>query len=389
MKIKSLLLALCLLISFTTFAQKGELTKGKTSYSRFNDVKSMGTASLGMKDLDAAKVALEKASLHDKTKDLSETWTYLALVYADYAVLDSTNQEQHAAKAFDAFKKAKTLEGHEDNEENLDVVAHMLAQTELNNGVKAFEDQDFKAAYSSFTKVLEYLPGDTLFTYYAGLAAINGQDYSNGIKMYESLLAYDDFSTLNQVYLDLSRMYMMDGDTLAAIKYAEEGSKKFPDFADLATQNIELNLQVGNEAKVITDIENQIAKDPGNKYLYYYLGIAYAAMEDEEKAETAYKKAVEIDPEYADAYVNLAGMMLNSGIKVFNSVKDLPANEQKAYLEGIEKVNKLFDEALPYLIRATETNPKSEVAWSNLKTYYLFNENNEKVEEIDAIISAL
>src|SRR5690554_1021833 len=161
MKIKSLLLAFCLLISFTSFAQKGELTKGKTNYSKFNEVKSIGSASLGMKDLEAAKVALEKASIHDKTKDLSETWTYLSLVYADYAVLDSTNQEQHAAKAYDAFKKAKTLEGHEENEENLDVVAHMLAQTELNNGVKHFETQDFKSAYSSFTKVLEYLPGDT------------------------------------------------------------------------------------------------------------------------------------------------------------------------------------------------------------------------------------
>ena len=389
MKIKSLLLASCLLISVASFAQKAEVNKGKASYNKFNELKSIGSTSLGLKDLETAKTALEKASVHAKTKDLSETWTYLALVYADLSVADSTNQVEYTNQALDALGKAKTLEGHEAQAENLDVVARILAQSELTNGVKAFEKQDFKAAYSSFSKGLDYLPGDTLFSYYAGLSAINGQDYPNAIKMYKSILSHDNFSTLSQIYLDLSRLYMMENDTLSAIKYAEEGSRKFPDSADLATQNIELNLQAGNEKKVIADIENQISKNPNNKHLHYYLGIAYGASDNDDKSEEAYKKAIELDPAYSDAYINLGGLMLNRGIKVFREASNLPTNQQKQYNEEIVKGNELIDKALPYLSKATETAPKSPIAWQNLKTYYQLKDNNEKVDEIDAILNSL
>src|SRR5690606_41224027 len=92
------------------------------SYNKFNEVKCIGSAALGLKDLEAAKTSLEKASLHDKTKDLSETWTYLALVYADFSVVDSTKTEEYTSKAISASKNAKTLDGNETQTENLDEI---------------------------------------------------------------------------------------------------------------------------------------------------------------------------------------------------------------------------------------------------------------------------
>jgi tetratricopeptide (TPR) repeat protein len=389
MKIKSILIALCMLGSLASFAQKNEVNKGKASYNKFNEVKSIGSSALGLKDLEAAKVSLEKASTHAKTKELAETWTYLALVYAEYSAVDSINNEDYTNKALDALEQAKVLEGHDAQIENLEVVSRILAQNELNNGVKAFEKQDFKTAYTSFSKGLEYLPGDTLFSYYAGLSAINGQDYASAIKMYETILDHEDFSTLDQIYLDLSRLYMMQQDTASAIKYAGAGADKFPKFEDLAIQNIELNLQVGNEEKVISNIESEVVKNPANKHLHYYLGIAYGAIENEEKAEAAYKKAIELDPEYADAYINLAGLLLNKGIKVFREASNLPTNQQKEYNAALAKGNQLIDDALPVLIRATETAPKSPISWQNLKTYYQLKDNDEKVEEIDNKLNSL
>ena len=383
MKIKPILLAFCMLASLASFAQKNELNKGKANYNKFNEVKSIGTPALGKKDLEIAKLALEKASLHDKTKDLAETWTYLALVYADYAVLEPEKSEEHSTLAVNALGKAKTLEGHEAQAENIDVVSRILAQNELSSGVQAFEKQDYAGAYANFKRGEDYLPGDTLFTYYAGLSAINAKDYKNAIDSYTLLLSHDDFSTLSQVYLDISRLYMMENDTASAIKYAEEGSIKFPGSADLATQKIELNLQVGNEEKVISDIEDQIAKSPTDKRLYYYLGIAYGSVENDDKAEQAYKKAIELDPVYADAYINLAGLMLNKGIKVFREASSIPTNKQKEYNDEVKRGNMIIDQALPFLTKATETKENSSIAWQNLKTYYQLKENNEKVEEID------
>lgn len=390
MKIKSLLLTALLFCSVFAFAQKGELNRGKASYVKFNEVKQVGSAALGLKDLEAAKESLEKASEHKKTKDLSETWTYLALVYSDYVLLDSTDSaDEYKQKALAAIEKAKAGEDAEEQAENIDIAVRTLAQSELTSGVKAFENQDFAGAYTAFSKGLEYLPGDTLFSYYAGLAAINAQDYPNAIEKYETLLTHDDFSTLSQVYLDLSRLYLMQNDTAAAIKYAKEGSAKFPENQELATQNIELNLQAGNEAEIIADISSQIEKDPSNPVLYYYHGIALGASGENDGAEEAYKKAIELDPKSINAYINLGGLMLNKGIEVFREASKLPASEQQKYNEQAKIGNQLVDEALPYLEKATEIDPTSAVAWQNLKTYYQLKENTEKVTEIDEKIKSL
>jgi len=390
MKIKSLLLIASLFCSVFAFAQKGELNRGKASYSKFNEVKQIGTAELGLKDLEAAKTSLEKAAEHDKTNNLSETWTYLALVYSDYVLLDSTGgADEYKQKALAAIEKAKSTEGADEQAENIDVAAKTLAQAELTAGVKAFENQDFAGAYTAFNKGLEYLPGDTLFSYYAGLAAINAQDYPNAIEKYKTLLAHDDFSSLSQVYLDLSRLSLMQQDTTAAIQYAKEGSAKFPEDQELATQNIELNLQAGNEAEVIADISSQIEKEPSNAVLHYYHGIALGASGQNEEAEAAYKKAIELDPESVNSYINLGGLLLNKGIEVFREASKLPASEQQKYNEQAKIGNQLVDEALPYLEKATEIDPTSSVAWQNLKTYYQLKENTEKVSEIEGKLNSL
>jgi len=390
MKIKSLLIIASLFCSSITFAQKGELNKGKASYSKFNEVKQVGNPALGIKDLATAKESLEKASVHDKTKDLSETWTYLALVYTDYALLDTTEaSDEYKNKAIDALAKAKSGEGSEEQAQNIDVANRTLAQIELTKGVKAFEKQDYAGAYESFNRGLVYLPGDTLFNYYSGLAAINAKDYKNAIEKYNSLLSHEDFSTLSQVYLDLSRLSMMEGDTTSAIKYAGDGAVKFPDNQELVVQNIELNLQAGNEAKVVSDIANQIEKNPTDANLYYYYGIALSASDKLDEAEAAYKKAIEVDPAFANAYVNLGGMILNKGINVFREASKLPANKQQEYNEQAKIGNAYIDEALPFLQKATEISPELLVAWQNLKTYYQVKENTEKVAEIDEKMKSL
>src|SRR5690606_18383177 len=121
MKIRSLLLVASLFFSVAAFAQKGALNRGKASYSKFNEVKQIGNPGLGIKDLEAAKEALEAASVHDKTMGLSETWTYLALVYTDYALLDSTETSgEYKTKAIDAIAKAKAGEGSEEQTQNID-----------------------------------------------------------------------------------------------------------------------------------------------------------------------------------------------------------------------------------------------------------------------------
>ncbi|MEC3880866.1 tetratricopeptide repeat protein [Parapedobacter sp. 10938] len=389
MKVKSILLGMLVLTASAAFSQNSNLRKAKASYNKFNEVKSVGTAALGISDLTDAKEALEKAIEHDKTKDLAETWTYYALVNADLALLDSTDAaDSYIQTANEAREKAVSLDTEKEHEQNLNILNSIVAQYEMNKGVKAWDSQDFDAAYSAFDKGLAYLPNDTTLLYYAGLAAINSQDYDKALSKYVELVPIDSFSNNKQIILDVSRLYLMQGDTTNAIKYAEIGADKYPDDSELATQNIELNLMAGNEQKIINTITAQVEKDPQNENLHYYLGIAYAEMEEVEKAEAAYRKSIEINPDYLEANINLGGLILNKGIDHFNKTNNASL-QQAEYDAEIQKAYDIFDSALPYLEKAVELDGSSYLALTNLKKYYEIKEDDAKIADLQARINAL
>ena len=391
MKIKSFVLALTMVgASLAGFAQKGELSSAKSNYEKYAQLRDANSAALGVANLKTAKASVDKAVAHEKTMNDPAAWTYKALIYSEMALLDSVpaTSKPFLTEASAALAKAKELDKSGANKASFDKVAANLAQYDLNIGVKAYQAGKFEDAYTAFNNSLNFRPGDTTITYYAGLSAINAKNYKAGIQKYEELVK-SNFSANKQVYLDLSRLYTMQGDTVKAIKYAAEGAGKFPNDAALATQEIELSLMAGKQKEVISKIEAQVQKDPKNKLLPFYLGIDYNASNDVDKALAAYKQALAVDPEFGDANLNLGGLLLNKGIEDYNAANKLPQNKQKEYDTMMKKANSQFDAAFPYLQKAVELNPKSRLALDNLKTYYIIKKNQAKVDEITKKIAAL
>ncbi|HEY1009721.1 MAG TPA: tetratricopeptide repeat protein [Daejeonella sp.] len=392
MKIKSFILALAFTgSSVFAFAQKGELNSAKSNYDKYSVLKNAGNA-LGGNDasLKAAKTSIDKAVAHEKTMNDPSAWTYKALIYADLALKDSvpTTSAPLLNEAVAALQKAVSLDKEGANKENLEKVNNLLAQYHMNTGVKAYQDKNFKNAYEAFNKSLTYRPGDTTITYYAGLSAINGQDYPAAIKSYQGLVK-TNFSENKQIYLDLSRIYALQKDTASAIRVAAEGSAKYPTDTELARQEIELNLLAGKEKEVIGRISAQAEKEPENKLYPFYLGVAYAAANDNAKAEEAYKKAIAIDPNFVDATLNIGGLILNNGIDLYNTANKLPQSKQKEYDAMMKKAHAEFDRALPYLQKATELSPNSRMAWENLRAYYQAKRNTAKIDEINKKLATI
>ncbi len=391
MKIKSFILAAVFSAStLVVFAQKGEVTSARTSYEKFLGLKDANSMLLATPNLKAAKASIDKAVVHAKTIEDPAAWTYKSLIYGELALLDSVPQTSkpliEEAKA--AHKKASELDKAGENKANLENAnGTIFSQYELNQGVKAYQTNNFADAYTSFNNALNYRPGDTTITYYAGLSAINSKNYKAGIQSYEALIK-TNFSANNQIYLDLSRLYTMEGDTSRAIAVASEGATKYND-TQLATQEIELSLMSGKQKEVITKITDQAQKNPENKLYPYYLGIAYSTIGESAKAEEAYLNALKIDPNFVDASTNIGGIILNKGINLYNQANQLPQNQQKEYEAMIKRGDAELDKALPYLIKSSELDPKSRIALENLKTYYIIKKNQEKVTEISAKLENL
>jgi len=391
MKIKSFILAaLFTTSSFIAFAQKGEVSSAKSNYEKFVSLKDANSLMLAIPNIKSAKTSIDKAVINEKTATDATAWTYKSLIYGELALLDTVPASSKPLfdEAISAHKKATELDVTGVNKASLDnVFAGVFSQYELNAGVKAYQSNNFEGAYNAFNNALSYRPGDTTITYYTGLSAINAKNYTAGIANYEQLLK-TNFSANQSIYSDLSKLYTMTGDTVKAISIASEGAVKFNDNL-LATMEIELSLISGKEKEIISKITNQALKNPTNKTFPYYLGIAYSTMGDNKNAEGAYAKAVEIDPTFADAYINLGGVILNKGINLLNEANKLPQNKQKEYDEMVKLANVEFDRALPYLEKANSLDPKSRLALDNLKTYYLVKRNQAKVDEIAAKIETL
>lgn len=384
---KAILFLLFVCGSTISIAQTSNLRKAKSSIAKFEEFKSVGTPELGKDNLTEAKEAIDKAVEHNRTKDLAETWTYVALIEANIAVLE--DQDEAAQKAVKAIERAQELDEDGKNADNIEVANQTLGQYSFTKGVGAWEEQDFESAYTAFDNALKHLPGDTTLTYYSGLAAIQNQDYDNAIKKYIELLPIKEFSEHKTVTTDISKLYLSKGDTASAIEYADKAAKAYPEDTEAAIQNIELNLIVGNEAKVIEDIERQVAQDPTNKHLYYYLGIAQSASGDSESALASYTKAIDIDPNYLEANTNAAVTVMNSvrdDLNALNADKSLSNNE---YNDKVEEIKNNVKVALPYLLKVVELDNENTDALRNLKSYYDFMQDEENATAVQEKIDAM
>jgi tetratricopeptide (TPR) repeat protein len=74
-------------------------------------------------------------------------------------------------------------------------------------------------------------------------------------------------------------------------------------------------------------------------------------------AEKYYKRVIEINPQYTNAYINLAAMKLENEKVIIDEMNKLgtSTNDMKRY---DEKKRKSFQATIPFLEKAVELDPK-------------------------------
>lgn len=396
MNLKSLTLGIFITaVSASAFAQTYEIETAKTEYAKYISLKQ--SPKLAGPAITKAKESIDKAVAHKRTISDPAAWTYKALIYAELAVTDSANKSNPnplVVEAKEAIKKATELDVNGANKANIDAANDILYAIQVRKALKLFNSKSYGEAYPEFVKGLDYIPADTIVNYYAGVSAQNSKDFSAAIKHYNELLK-TNFSYNPDVYTNLAEAYAATKDTVAAIKALSEGYAKYPASNQLLSREIEFSLNSGRYKDIVSKIEEAVEKNPTNKFYPFYLGIAYAGLNDVAKAEAAYKKAIAIDPNFVEAYINLGTVIMNNGIDAYNTANKKYANRSLKPAELAEyntikkKATAEFDKALPFITKATELDPKSKMAWSSLRTYYQGKSNNAKVLEINEKLKTL
>ncbi|GAB2981039.1 hypothetical protein GCM10027049_15960 [Mucilaginibacter puniceus] len=415
MKIKFLIAGLLGVISVTAFAQKSELNNALEGYEKVQSLRAAQADALAKKGLNTAKIAIDKAAANAKTATLPQTYALKAAIYADLSNQDTvaTTSLPLYTIAEEAMTKAKELDTKGEYKGLLEAATLSLAQYNLTQGVNEYTNKKYDLAYNSFDRYRQYMPDDTNAIYYTGLAAVNLNNYPVAATHYNKLLT-TNYSKKDLVYFELSNIYLNLNDTTAALKTVNEGITKYPTNADLRKRQIEIYLQTNKLQEVLNQLDATIKNDPKNKQLYYYAGIAYSqAAEDLKdqlikskdavakaklqeqrainfgKAADMYKKALEIDPNYFEANLNMGYVLLSPAIDMYNAANQLPANKQKEFDLALAKSREMFEPAKPYLLKAVDIDPKSEDALTNLKNYYLGKGDVANANLIKAKIEAL
>jgi len=425
MKIKLLTACLLSLVAATTYAQKGELNNAQSEYDNYS-VSSQGAAqkipmmkAKAKTALASAKTSIDKASQNPKTAALPLTFALKSAIYAAQAVEDSVQSTAGADYniAAEALKQAKTADTKNENKKLISDATLRLEQFQLNAGVAFYQNKRYDDAYKSFDNYRQLAPEDTIAIFYTALAATNAgaadpKYYQFSIANYNKLLT-TKYSKNADVYKDLSVIYLVSKDTVGALKIATEGVAKYPTNSDLRREQIEIALQSGKQTDVLANVQAAIANDPKNKKLYYYEGLVYSQVGDADNASSAkeknaaaktalhqkaldnyalaaepYKKAVELDPNYFEANLNLGYVLVKPAIDMFNAASNLPANKQKEYEQEVAKAGVLFDIAKPYLSKAVDLKPESVDALTNLLAYYRGKRDNANAAKIQAQITA-
>lgn len=400
------------LVSTTVLAQKGELSKATEEFEKSEALR--GNA-LGAASLTTAKTAIDKAAANAKTATLAQTYAIKGAIYASLAAQDTvtTTSQPLFDTAEEALKKAKELDVKNEFTKYITNGNISLSQWMLNKGVKEYREKKYDLAYKSFDYYRQVLPEDTNAIYYTALSASASGNYPAAITNYKKLTT-TNFSQNAVAFFDLSSIYLVTKDTLSALKTVSDGIEKYPTSSELRKREIEISLQTGRQQEVVGKIQTAISNDPKNKNLYYYAGLTQgqfaeavgkeikstkdpvkkAALQKQKieyfgKAAEMYTKALEIDPNFFEALLNMGYVTISPAIDMYNAANQIPGNKQKEYDAAIAKSKEQFELAKPYLIKSAELQPNSIDALNNLKMYYLGTKDTTDANAIQKRIDAI
>ena len=132
--------------------------------------------------------------------------------------------------------------------------------------------------------------------------------------------------------------------------------------------------------------DGMLAKDPNNKLYLYVKAYLYHNMKDYDKALDFYKKTIEVDPQYAEAYSNL-GLVLLMKAQDFADQSTTDVNDPK-YAQAQATIKKFYEEAKPYYEKARELKPYQKYLWAPglYRVYYNLNMGTE-FDEIEKLMN--
>lgn len=282
------------------------------------------------------------------------------------------------------------------------------------------------------------------YLYFAAGSAVNGKDYVKSLKYYLELKnkgytgIVDEFFVTNnetgqeekvsqteydllksskeysnprigqtesrfpEIVKNIALIYVQQGQNELAEEAIKEARAIQPDDVSLLLNEADLYIRISNSSdndderlfyrnKFKSLMEMAIEMDPTNGILYYNLGVIYAEQGELVLSKEKYQKAIELVPDYVDAYLNLVSIILEDEVAIVEEMNSL-GNSKKDNLRYDDLKNdreNLYRECVPLLEELLKVSPENIDALNTLKNIYGVLGENEAFLQVKAKIEEI
>ena len=390
------------------------------AYSQ-KDVLQKAKSSLKSGDVKELQKLVDKIIVDSTTKDLADTWyvagrvqqriaeqemekAYLRKSYDTLTIYNSVLNMSHYFLRCDSLAQLETKPG-KINKYRKDNQRAILADKGnlLNGGIYFYNHateadtlnlaraRDFFNTYVDITLNDMFakdnlLPKDSVFSqvaYYGSLAAMRIGDFASVMKY--APYAEDDAKVGQYAMEFLAQAHKQIGNTSSWIETLKRGVEKHPQDDYFFANLIDYYGSQNNYQEALEFANGMLAKAPNNYYYLFIKGFLYQSMDRYNDALAYYRRSIQANPDYAEAYSNI-GLVYCLQAQDFSQqavtdIKDPRYPVDQAHLKSF------YEKALPYYEKARELKPDNRTLWLNgLHRVYYNLSMGEQFNEIDAMI---
>ena len=412
---KYLILGFVMIFVGSISAQKKELRNAGKALDKGNFEKATMA-------LNTAEALLE--SMDDKQK--SEFHLLKSKIYFNGG---AANLED-TVMAIEAFEKVSNPNNAQSKEKHLvNLINHLV-----NKGSDFVEKNDYSSASDCFSNAYRISKKDTIYLYYAASSSVNAKEYDKSLTMYKELKSLNftgiekQYFALNiitnmeeafdnkllrdasvqakthtnpiekksksrypEIIKNMALIYNQMGDTEKALGAMLEARAENPDDLNLILTEANVYYAMGNIDEFKSLLEYATELDSENPELQYNLGVIAAEANDVENAKKYYTRAIELNPKYVNAYINLAALILGQEESIIDEMNNLgtSAADDRRYDELRLERKELYFEAIPYLEQAIDIDSNNFQAARTLSNIYSATGDDAKAKEYRDLANSL
>ncbi|MFL2629196.1 MAG: tetratricopeptide repeat protein [Flavobacteriaceae bacterium] len=403
---KSIFFIICLFFSFS-FSQKKEL---RNANKKFNSG-----------DIDGANDILKS---NKEIFENADSKVFNNYVFLSAKILRSTENFEESYKKLKLIESVKNLA--EDVSNELEQLASDIVNSAISDNQQKIYTEASKKLYLAYT--IDKNAEDYL--YYAASSSVNAGDWNNALKLYlelkelnyEGIITkyyvtkidtgeklevdsvqyelykklpkeYDQFikedteSKFPEIVKNIALIYNQLGMNDEAMSAVSEARKSNPEDVNLILVEANLYIELDEMNKFKELMIEAIKLKPNDHVLFFNLGVVNADQGNVQDARKYYEKAIEINPSYESAYLNLVALILEEEPEIVDKMNSLGTSRADNVKYDVLKKKRedLYRECVPILKKLIEIN-KDEEAIRTLMNIYGTLGNNEGFIEMKKMI---